>query len=398
MSSPERALRSPPIYAFPPPYSMCSLEECTQREHDHELSEFECTASTFRNAPHQRRIDGSLAVTKYRRSAAGTLQRAPRRFEHLEITWAHLRYILCHQSLHLHQRPKSLAYTVAFVDDRIRALQVDLVVLQLAAPRIHIQLTRYHLLVLYLLCQAPPNLVQPKFMQQALWTAMSAYWKESDHHNGIHDDELLCYTALVHVASFLLAEQTLGGAWADADGGYSSILLKYRQYVSSKNTTSSTSGLYSKFNLALDIASAAQAGYYRHLMVFLTKENVSPFSILCRLCMAPALPVIRLQLLQQYNKAWMKREKVSGVEMARLLFLPSPQAAIEFCVTCGVPMEGDKLILKAAPIVIPPGHVLTLTRNEDDFIFGHSIAGRHDEDGIMIPSANFIQKVILNDE
>ena len=114
--------------------------------------------------------------------------------------------------------------------------------------------------------------------------------------------------------------------------------------------------------------------------------------------MAPALPVIRLQLLQQYNKAWMKREKVSGVEMARLLFLPSPQAAIEFCVTCGVPMEGDKLILKAAPIVIPPGHVLTLTRNEDDFIFGHSIAGRHDEDGIMIPSANFIQKVILNDE
>ena len=380
MASLQRALSSQPaFYEPPPPYSMCSKEECAQREQEHELSEFECTAGTFAKPPPQRRMCQQLAVTKYRRSAAGTTQRAPRGLASLELTWGHVLHILCHQTVHVHQRPKSFLYTLAFIDDRIRAMQVDLVVSQQCAPQLQLQLARFHILELYLTCEAN---VEVKFMKQALWTALTTYWKEPASRA---DDEVLCMTALCHATDVLI-----GGE--GADGGFSSILQTYRQHASHQT--------YPQFQLALEIVAAAHAGQYRHILVLLTQHD-DPFYIRCRLCMVPALLFVRFHLLQQYNTAFMKRSKVSGDEMARLLFLPSSPSAVDFCVACGIPLEGDHhLVLKSAPMVEPPKGFFSTTRTEDHFVFGHSIegGGRRDEDGILIPSAELMKLIILNDQ
>ena len=389
MSSLQRALsnKQPPAsYEFPPPYSMCSKEECEQREHDHELSEFECTSDTFWKSPPQRRICQQLAVTKYRRSAAGmTRQIAPRAVSSLDTTWRHVRHILCHQAVHVHQQqqPKSLLYTLAFIDDRIRAMQVDLVVSQQSAPQLQLQLARFHILELYLTCESK---VEVKFMKQALWTALTSYWTRKAS-SVVADDEILCMTALCHVSDVLI-----GGEDA-ADGGFSSILQTYRQYASSHHQP------YPQFQLALAIVAAAHAGQYRHILVLLTQydDDDDPFYIRCRLCLSPALSLVRFQLLQQYNTSFMKRSKVSGDEMARLLFLPSSSSAVKFCVACGIPLEeNDYLVLKSAPMVEPPKEFFHTNRTEDPFVFGHSMegGGRRDEDGILIPSAELMNMII----
>ena len=397
MSSLQRALISlpPPAPSFRhPKHSMCSLEECLQREIDHEVSAFECTASTTSLPPFQRQIDASLAVSKYRRSAAGALPRTPRDVLSLDqYVWPQLRHIVCHQSVHPGQI-HSLIDTLAFVDDRVRALQVDLVVLQQRQPRIQLQLTRYHLLELYLLCQAPPKRVERTFIQQALGTALTAYWNKpmttTDAVVGPANDEILCYTALCQVGAVILSDhENVGGAWTDAQGGYSFILQHHRHNSSQRQCP------YPNFKFALDIASAAHAGFYRQIMVLLKQHN-SPFHIVCRLCLAPALTVIRFQILNQFNKAYMKRESVSCIEMARLLFLPSAQVAVDFCVACGIPFIDNKLILKAVTFLTPP--TSTLTRQEDEFVFGHSLTGRTDQDGIFIPSPDWIKTIILNEK
>ena len=394
MSSLQRALLPPTNpYFRHPKHSMCSREECLQRECDHEVSAFECTASTMSFPPFQRRIDASLAVSKYRRSAAGTLPRPPRDALILDqYVWPQLRHIVCHQSVHTGQI-HSFIDTLAFVDDRVRAMQVDLVVLQQCQSRIQLQLTRYHLLELYLLCQAPPKQVERTFIQQALGTALTAYWNKpstiATAAVKLHDDEILCYTALCQVGAVILSDHNVGGAWTDAHGGYSFILQLYRHNASQQRHP------YPKFKMALDIASAAHSGFHRQVMVLLTRYN-SPFYILCRLCLAPALTVIRFQILNQYNKAYMKQESVSGIEMARLLFLPSAQAAIDFCVTCGIPFNDNKLILKAVILLTTP--TAALTRQEDEFVFGQPITGRTDKDGIFIPCPDWIKAIILNEK
>ena len=115
---------------MPRPYSMCSEGECRDRQADMEVSEWEATSDTFHMSPKERIIDPSLAMSKYRRSAAGTNQRTPRRVVQLIQTWEHLRGIFVHQKIHESQPPRALAATVSFLDDRIRAIQVDFVVSQ----------------------------------------------------------------------------------------------------------------------------------------------------------------------------------------------------------------------------------------------------------------------------
>lgn len=141
---------------FPPPYSMCFEEECGERQAQNQVSEWEATNDTCELIVTKRCLDPRLAVAKYRRSAAGdSRKRPPRTLLQLLIAWKHLLHIFVHQTTCNNIQRRSLRHAVAFVDDRVRAIQVDFVLSQQACAPLQIQLIRYQLVCCYLLCEVP---------------------------------------------------------------------------------------------------------------------------------------------------------------------------------------------------------------------------------------------------
>lgn len=81
--------------------------------------------------------------------------------------------------------------------------------------------------------------------------------------------------------------------------------------------------------------------------------------------------------------------------MARLLFLPLAENALEFGSSVGLPVEDKCIVMKAAPIsVSKPETTLTWSRKEDSLVFGSDIEYRVDEDGVLIPPSLVLQDVI----
>jgi hypothetical protein len=369
---------------------MCFAEECKERQAQNQVSEFEATVETFDHIPTKRIIHVRLAVAKYRRSAAGDVcRRPPRTLAQLKTTWQHLFQIFVRQSICTEMSPRSLRNTVSFVDDRIRALQTDLVVLQQASSSLQVELVRYQLVCCYLLSEVPRQHYEPKFARRALWTALTAYWNDNSRS---YDDEILCYTALCQVATCLIQKDTGngggggGGGWDDSSQtGFGTILLLARHCQPDKS--------YPKFQYALDIVSQAVLGFHRNILSLLQKENTA-FFVVCKCCMAPALRVIRLGALSQYNKAFGKLEQISGQEMARLLFLPSAKSALEFGASVGLPIENESVVMKAAPISI--SNPLSSSRQEDTFVFGSPDCGRVDDDGVLVPPESLLHSLIAS--
>ena len=287
---------------------MCFEEECRERQAQNQVSEWEATKETFGSLPNKRILHPRLAVAKYRRSAAGdSRRRPPRSLEELQMTWKHLRRIFVHQTIHDTVAPRSLRSTVAFVDDRVRAVQVDFVLSQQASASLQIELLKYQLVCCYLLSEIPQNEYEPKFAQQALWTALTAYWND---HSREHDDDVLCFTALCQLATCLIEQEGSSGGWQDTGSSYGNILLLATQHCDPNKH-------YPTFQYALEIVAASVLGMYRKALAMLdsSNKNDNHFHILCRCCMAPALNVIRLGALRQYNKAFGKLEKISGQEV-----------------------------------------------------------------------------------
>lgn len=85
--------------------------------------------------------------------------------------------------------------------------------------------------------------------------------------------------------------------------------------------------------------------------------------------------------------------------MARLLYLPSGKAALDFCQAVGLPIEKDSVVMKAAPVVKPEPGVLAWSRQEDNLVFGSlkdemNRECRVDEDGVRIPSPSLLKRLI----
>jgi hypothetical protein len=322
-------------------------------------------------------------MSKYRRSAAGTNQRTPRRVVQLIQTWEHLRGIFVHQKIHESQPPRALAATVSFLDDRIRAIQVDFVVSQRTSKVVQLQLVRYHLITLYLLSGVSRTIYEPKFAKMALITALVAYWndgtdtsEQSINHHHHFDDEILCYATLCHVAATLT-----DSSWVEGE----TTLATYRQYASKDR-------IYPKFTAALQVAAAVHVQNYFVALKLLHKTMPSA---LCRLCAAPCLNRLRWLCLCHYNKAFMKCEKLSPEEVARLLFLPNAAAALDFGTKAGLPVDDNgRIVFKAAPMQEFKSY--DVDRSVDDwFCWGSMVKGRVDSDHVHVPSHELLLQLIV---
>jgi hypothetical protein len=306
---------------LPAPFTMCFSAECKERQDEHQVSIFEATADTFTLLPTQRILDSQLAVAKYRRSTA-TRKRPPRSLFQILATWNHLLQVVFVEQKTFENMPRqSLLTTSAFCDDRIRALQVDLVLSQENSAELQFQLIKYHFVNMYLLSEKMTSTKcwEPKFARRALWTALTAFWNNT--HDANYKDEVLCLTALCQLATRVVQDEeyckNVVLAWQDAGSShtstsYGNILLLANHCVEN--------GKYPKFLHALRIVSTCMLEMYQTTLQMICDDLPfeEEFNVICRICMAPALTMLRLGALRHYNKAFGKFEHVCGKEVSTI--------------------------------------------------------------------------------
>lgn len=402
---------------------MCSEKEASDRITFKELSVFECTSSTYTAHPRDRIPDPLKCVKKYRRNAAGGGVQPDlnidgsvykRSLDDLRITVDYLlgKIYVSQQSDGMREK-ESLLTTVNFIDDRIRAIQVDLTTLlgsmgELDAltldtvRRMQVKLIRYNLLTQHLLSNNNADKYEWKFAHTAMTTCISSYFSTYHGHNGEkgekeHLDEVMCYASLLHIASVLKNNETAVaptsstgqrcGLAVDGGSGMSAILSLYKKYVICKEGKKSIDSdpEFPKYQWALDIAASIENGDLLSALRLICQsnevanddsfDNDGRFYMLSRCCLAQAIPLLRIGLMRRYNKSFGKQEKVKGTDIASLLSFTSSEDAILFGQQIGLPIsdDGGSVIMKAAPISIDNENTKYITnpgRSMDNFIFG----------------------------
>jgi hypothetical protein len=280
-----------------------------------------------------------------------------------------------------HDFPKqSLTATVSFVEDRIRAMQVDLVVSQQPSAKLQYRMARCHILCLYLLGHVPTY--EATFGLKALSAALTNYWEEDvkERRNRNRDDEMLCFMALHQLCQYLLNSTTTSSTSTTGSNdrseqhqteALSSILDYYRRNVDLQDQRLHN---FPKLEWAMKVVDMAVMGRPRSILrqlVELGNATTTPFAFLCRGCMAPAVDTLRLLALDQYNTSFMKGEKVTSQEISRLLYFESAQQAQMFATqTVGLTLheDGDKIVFKVGPI--RELCAKDIGRRQDAFVFG----------------------------
>lgn len=364
--------------SIPPPYAMCRREECDARQSSGEVSIFEraphvssfvgplhskpssssLQAALQKSAPgesHKRitksqyEIDPSLAVSKYRRSAAGVTDRyPPRAMDQLIATVQYLQDLLI-QAPPLSPDGVTVIETylsvVEFVQDRFRAVQVDLTRSQQASKQIQLSIIRTQILILYLMADVPEY--STKLGKDALKAALSNYWMDTNNTTEMHqdwDDEVLSYTLILQVC----CEEHV------------SFLEHCRKYPPKQGKL---------LNWSLRIAGEwAQGNWYIVLRTLQQGSCNVEFSILARCCLAAHLNYVRRKALEMYNVTWGKAEAVAVDDLKRLLFTEN---VTSFCQACGLPLNDrrDSVVFKFSQL--EQQQKLSSLR-EDTFVFGSS--------------------------
>jgi hypothetical protein len=310
---------------FPAPFTMCFSAECKERQDEHQVSIFEATADTFTLLPTQRILDSQLAVAKYRRSTATRKRRPPRSLFQILATWNHLLQVFVEQKTFEKMPRQSLLTTSAFCEDRIRALQVDLVLSQENSAELQFQLIKYHFVNTYLLSEIPSTTAkkwEPTFARQALWTALTAFWNNT--HDANYRDEVLCLTALCQLATRVVQdaeeEYSKNVAWQDHASSHRHTTSYGNILVLAANHCVENGKKYPKFLHALRIVSTCMLEMYQTTLQMICDLpfEEEEFNVVCRICMAPALTMLRLGALRHYNKAFGKLEHVCGKEVSTI--------------------------------------------------------------------------------
>lgn len=379
------------------PYIMCSRQEFLFRQKSGEISTFEATNETALLPPSKRYLDPAKAVKKYRRSAAGTSkeqQYPPRNLESLFITVDYLAGLLVgwqstFESIEIVS--VSLLDLVNFVEDRMRAVQVDLVVTQIASKQLQYKIAKLHVLIIYLLSDSPKY--EHKHGKQALQTALSSYWNDdgSDAHNHKHshtrlvemDDEMLAFTAVLQLRDDLtrcLDRQLEGVTFG------SGILPFYRKHV----PLGKDIGFLPLFQWTLRVIVACNLGEWGRVLRLLT-EPEGTFGVLARCCIASTVMRIRTQALQFYNVSFMKEERIAVEEVARLLSMTDCLADVaDTCLNLDLPVDTNSVIFKKNAIDMS----WKGKHRNDAFVFGSEVEFTTDREGILIPSKATLSELL----
>jgi SAC3/GANP family len=178
-----------------PPYEMCTIEECQLRIRTNEISIWERSHTptttneeeedsnndhhdrhcSRRHRPSALFYDPCKVITKYRRSVAGgsPLLGPPRSLTALQTT---VQYLIHHIYIPQPQQQQHYLSQISFWEDRIRAVQVDLVRSNVTSKLIQQFIVKCYILLLYILSDCIQY--EHTFGHTALQTSLSGYWED----------------------------------------------------------------------------------------------------------------------------------------------------------------------------------------------------------------------------
>ena len=258
---------------------------------------------------------------------------------------------------------ESLQTTVSFVEDRFRAVQVELVAVSakpnLLVPELQLLLARCQIIILYLMSDCTAAVYEKSFGYKALTTALTNFWNHlpakppSSPSSGDADqqqppnqsaqvDEILAYTVLVRLCQAIVESGNDhpgrdGSPWRVGDDGVlTAVSNLYRRHVIVSNHDKlSKRQQFPFFQWSLRLLSTIVLGHCHVALRMLLQDDMFPdsddedsckittirrhFHTFARCCMAPAIPHLRYQALQAYNASFAKEEKVPAKHIARLL-------------------------------------------------------------------------------
>jgi hypothetical protein len=330
--------------------------------------------------------------------------------------------------IHFDSITDSFHNLVNFVEDRLRAVQVDLTVAQYASKTIQYSMVRIHILILYILsdCQQ----YQHAFGRKALHAALSNYWND---HASTHpssptgekedttttttrddDDEIIMALSILillndqfvrcqqhhHSSAEIIMDQLIFG-----------ITDLYRKHAQLERRTRS---LPTFLRWTMHLISNILLGHWRMALSMimggeidhLDGDNSGIFLTMARLCMAPSIRYIQWKALQLYNVALMPRERVSGLELARLLYCSSATESVQFAQRYGLPVEDGEdgdcvVILKAEPIQPFGKHVKPAPESDqsvrsimDQYVLKNDPFRISDD--IQIPSMDWMSHLLIH--
>ncbi|KAL3943882.1 MAG: hypothetical protein SGBAC_002040 [Bacillariaceae sp.] len=195
-------------------YQYCTRKECEERQELKQIHEMEATLETCSLPQAQRKLDPCLAVSKFKRSAAGathTIKPA----EVLNRTLSHLQVICAtRQATPEHPPVDNLQNWSEFLVDRLRAIQADATRLSSTDVGVsrnwHVQLVRILIWVRYWTYSLDDMAWLQRTINTMIGTAMESYWGEGERLEGLSDaeekqhermdDEMLCWSALLQVS------------------------------------------------------------------------------------------------------------------------------------------------------------------------------------------------------
>jgi hypothetical protein len=411
-----------------------------ERQELKQVSVFETTAATGRLPQHRRQLDPRLAITKFRRSAAGTNNNEQRREQQqrrgpigdaLESTMTRLIYILIHQRASPDHPIQTLWTTAEFVTDRLRACQVEAtaeinqrhVAVPVVKPHWHLLLVRCLLLLRYLsqgMAQDRYALIE-KSSVTMIWTAFHEYWVAVDAwghdtstaHAAKEIDELLYLTTLCHLSNWLLTPQENPLSWI-LSHAYKHVEIQRIKGAASGSSVAFQS--YPLFQSSLSFLAMAARQEYGPLLLAIRRDS----PVLGRCCVSGALGALRYQSLSHYNSSFAKKEVVRDME--RLLGYEGQNGLyllVRDCQSFGLPVtiveekvqntceedddEGRRtcvhVVMKLAAMSnenLP----LPARRDDDHWVLGlaqeQGSLLRLDADGLSIPSSAFMTRVLLH--
>lgn len=438
----------------PLPYDMCSREECDDRVRWGEVSAFEGTDDTSGLPPNRRRLDPSRAVAKYRRSAAGgsSADRYPlRSAEQLDATVRYLLEVLAERrpphntSSHgpepttVGQPRESLLTTVAFVEDRIRAVQVDLVKLRQPSPTLQVLVARCHILILYLTADCPHY--ERQFGYTALQTALLAYREAAESHQprsedtenrvDYHDkdvgdkdqDEMHALAVVYQLGQVLMRASDSGTTPLESSAlSLASSLQRMAPHQESPQV------ILPRFLWSLSLVVEVLLGHWHIALQMLrqgppSSSGKEALGTLSRCLLAPCLVLLRRQCIEVNNAAFRKGEAVSSVDVARLLqfdgghgeaedgivgstttwdedsappgLSESETACLAFGRALGLPQDSQHCLVFKTARVRSVSNLSHFSVRDDAFVLRlHPRDMIPDGDGVLLPTPDWLRTVL----
>lgn len=407
---------------LPPPYSMCSREECEERSINREISVFERDRTNGSTTVLQ--LDPQRAVSKYRRSAAGSddmrsLQ-CLRSLLQLDITVQYLINLIVSYNISTGTTvDASFLNLVDFVENRLRRVQVDLIKSQKQSKIIQRKIAGLQIVLLYLLadCNNKDCYYEHKFGESALQTALSNYWNGPTSvltTTTTMDDEILSLSILILLNNQLLILKDIG----DNDDvtmpifsfGLSEL---YRKHCGNAHRTY---GIYLSWTLHL--ASLLVTGHWQSAICWLQQnpsmvqnnDNIplsTSFWTLALCSLGPSLNYLRMQAIATWRKSLgtatvssqIKSEGLAVNEFARMLGLEEDiDAAVNLATSTGLIVQED-CVRFTVERTQSYSTMSSIRKSADSLVLSSietTASRRLTAEGIDIPSMEWMRQVLLS--